>query len=45
MSVEDILSSILLVLLFMLCFKDMSGKEELRKIREQLETIAKSKEV
>ena len=41
---EDILSLIFLALWCMLFFKDMSRKEELRKIREQLEKIAKNKE-
>lgn len=44
MSVEAVLILIFLTLWLMLCFKDMSGKEELKKIREQLEKIAKSKE-
>ena len=43
MSVEAVLILIFLTLWLMLCFKDMSGKE-LKKIREQLEKIAKSKE-
>lgn len=32
------------ILCALLCFKDMSGKEELKKIREQLEKIAKKME-
>lgn len=32
------------ILVVMVCFKDMSGKEELQKIREQLEKIAKKME-
>lgn len=41
----DIMFLIWITLLLLLIFKDMSGKEELKKIREQLEKIAKSKEV
>lgn len=37
---EEALWAIAFVLLWMLMFKDMSGKEELRKIKKELETIA-----
>lgn len=35
------LSYISLILLFMLCCKDMSGKDELRRIREELKKMNK----
>lgn len=38
---EDALLTISGALWLLLLFKDMSGKEELKKIREQLEKIAK----
>ncbi len=41
---EEVLWLIYCVLVLMLLCKDMSGKEELRKIREQLEKIAKKME-
>lgn len=37
----DVLRSIWLLLLLMLIFKDMSGKNELRRIREELEKMNK----
>ena len=37
---EEALWAIAFVLLWMLMFKDMSGKEELRKIKKELEIIA-----
>lgn len=36
---EDVLTAIWIVLLSMLMFKDMSGKDELRRICEQLEKM------
>jgi hypothetical protein len=39
MTMEDVLTAIWIVLLSMLMFKDMSGKDELRRIREQLEKM------
>lgn len=41
---EDALWAIWVIMFFILFFKDMSGKEELRKIREQLEKIANKME-
>lgn len=41
---EAALWSIYVILSSLLLFKDMSGKEELQKIREQLEKIAKKME-
>ena len=41
---EAALWSIYVILSLLLLFKDMSGKEELKKIREQLEKIAKKME-
>lgn len=41
MNVKEVLWFIYFTLILMLFFKDMSGKEELRKIREQLEKIQK----
>jgi hypothetical protein len=40
---EDVLTAIWIVLLSMLMFKDMSGKDELRRIREQLEKMNERK--
>lgn len=41
---EATLWGIYVILGLLLCFKDMSGKEELRKIREQIEKIARRME-
>ena len=42
--IEKALLSIWLVLMLMFLFKDMSGKEELRRIREELEKMNKHNE-
>lgn len=40
MNVDDALTVIAFLLLALLLFKDMSGKDELRRIRAELERIA-----
>lgn len=39
-TINEALQMICFILLFLLLFKDMSGKDELRRIREELERIA-----
>ena len=39
-TINEALQMICFILLFLLLFKDMSGKDELRRIRKELERIA-----
>ena len=39
-TINEALQMICFILLLLLLFKDMSGKDELRRIREELERIA-----